>query len=234
MTLDQSFAANQGQSLLIPGGGEANRGQCVMWADTVYHDVYNLSYVYANAIDWWNNADNLSITKSFDKITDGSIKKGDIVVFNQKVGSVYGHIDVAMEDGTFNQFLGADSNWGGNKTVHLVNHIGAGYIIGALRSKSATQGDEPMVDAAHLNSLTQSYFGRAASDEEVKRYCNIPNVTLARPIEDFDQSAEYKAKQAADADAYNWKNHAVNDLVPENETLKKDSVLLAKGNYRVE
>lgn len=140
MTLDQEFARYQGQSVLVPGQSEALRGQCFMWFDFVLHDVYALPYFYAQgAIDIWNNPGWL--LDHFDKISDGSIKKGDIVVFNQSVGSIYGHVDIAMQDGSIDSFLGSDSNWGGNKTVHLVNHIGRQYVLGSLRLKGNTMSD---------------------------------------------------------------------------------------------
>lgn len=141
MTLDQEFARYQGQSVLVPGQSEALRGQCFMWFDFVLHDVYTLPYFYAQgAIDIWNNPGWL--LDHFDKISDGSIKKGDIVVFNQSVGSIYGHVDIAMQDGSIDSFLGSDSNWGGNKTVHLVNHIGRQYVLGSLRLKGSDMSAE--------------------------------------------------------------------------------------------
>lgn len=135
MTLQECFNANKGKALLIPGGGAGNEGQCVQWADTVLHDVYQLPYHYGNAIDWWR--DPKELLDHFDKVVDGTVKQGDFVIFNEWVGSVYGHIDVAMEDGTTDSFLGADSNWDGNKTVHLVQHIGRKYVQGILRMKGA-------------------------------------------------------------------------------------------------
>lgn len=136
MTLDAEFAQYQGQSVLVPGAAEAERGQCVQWADYVLYDVYGLPYVWANAIDFWQKFGSISqLNTHFDQITDGSIKKGDFVIFNEKVGSIYGHIDVAMQDGTTDNFTGADSNWTGNKTVHLVNHVGRQYVLGSLRLK---------------------------------------------------------------------------------------------------
>lgn len=130
----------QGQTLSYDGI-PANAGQCVQWAEYVLTDGqygYGLQPFYGNAIDWWNNFGGV-LSKNFVKVSDGTIKQGDFVIFNQNVGSVYGHIDMAMSDGTYNQFTGADSNWAGNLTVHLVNHVGAQYIIGTLRPKGTSQ-----------------------------------------------------------------------------------------------
>lgn len=134
MTVDQWYNSRQGQSLLVPGAAEADRGQCVQAADYALNEIYGLAYVWANAIDWWNSA---QVLQNFDQITDGSVKKGDFVIFNSNVGSVYGHVDLAMADGTIDNLTGADSNWGGNKTVHLVNHVGRQYVVGSLRLKGS-------------------------------------------------------------------------------------------------
>jgi len=163
MTLDECYAANQGKALLIPGGGAGNEGQCVQWADTVLHDVYGFDYHWGNAIDWWNNPGEL--LNHFDQITDGSIKKGDFVIFNTQVGSVYGHIDVAMQDGTTGNFLGADSNWGGNKTVHMVQHSNAGYVLGSLRLKGESQGENMIQDKGSAQIVYEATTHSVPSDE---------------------------------------------------------------------
>lgn len=161
MTLDECYAKYQGQTLSFDGV-PANAGQCVQWVEYPLTEVYNQSAHWANAIDWWKNPGEL--LNFFDKITDGSIKKGDIVIFNEKVGSVYGHIDVAMQDGTTDSFQGADSNWGGNKTVHLVQHSGSQYVLGALRPKGESMAST--VGKDEVNDLSQMAFGYPASDAD--------------------------------------------------------------------
>lgn len=151
-TLDECFAQNQGKALLVPGGGAGNEGQCVQWADTVLHDVCGFPYVYANAIDWWSNP---QVLQNFTQITDGSIRKGDFVIFNSSVGSVYGHISVAMGDATIDNFTSSDSNWGGNKTVHLVNHVGRQYVIGSLRLKNM----EPVFNEGDRVNINNALYG---------------------------------------------------------------------------
>lgn len=134
---DSLYKKYAGQSLDYDGV-EADRGQCVQWVEYVLTDGqygYGLPPFYGNAIDWFNNYSGV-LAENFDRLTDGTIKKGDIVIFNQNVGSVYGHIDLAMADGNYDYFLGADSNWSGNKTVHLVKHYGRQYIKGVLRRKN--------------------------------------------------------------------------------------------------
>lgn len=138
---DLLYQKYAGQSLSYDGI-PANRGECVQWVEYVLTDSqygYGLAPFWGNAVDWWYNYGGSLL--AFDKITDGSIKKGDIVVFNQNVGSIYGHIDMAMGDGSVDQFTGSDQNWSGNKTVHLVNHVGSQYVLGVLRLKGSDMSD---------------------------------------------------------------------------------------------
>lgn len=141
VNVDAWFNKYQGKSLLVPGASEADRGQCVQAVDYALNDSqygYGLPYVWLNAIDWWRNFDSQPTLKNnFNKNNDGSIKVGDIVIFNENVGSVYGHIDLATTDGSYASFVGADSNWGGNKTVHKVQHNNSSYILGVLRPKGS-------------------------------------------------------------------------------------------------
>lgn len=171
--LDDYYAANQGKSVLFDGV-EADRGQCLQWVELVNRDVYHApAFLSPGAIDWWNSFGGSPIEPYYDKITDGSIKKGDIVVFNTKVGSQFGHIDVALQDGALGDFVGADSNWGGDKTVHQVHHVGIQYVLGALRPKGNDMPDTIETLQSAINSLTntvntlQSALNAARSDDEI-------------------------------------------------------------------
>lgn len=205
MTLDECFTANQGKPLLIPGGGAGNEGQCVQWADTVLHDVYNKPYHWGNAIDWWNNPGEL--LNDFDKITDGSIKKGDIVVFNTQVGSKYGHIDVAMSDGTTSNFRGADSNWGGDKTVHIVQHANPNLILGSLRLKGEDM-TEKINDDDLFNISNAGQWPRddGLKDWDWKRfwYDYAANKVQAMNAEIADLQHKVNVVQASNGDATRW------------------------------
>jgi hypothetical protein len=133
MDLDQCFQAHENTALLVPGGGAGNNGQCAQWADTVMHDVYGLPCVYTPAaLDWFNKFDELGLDANFEIITDGSIRKGDFVVWNPlSAKDPEGHIDVVSRDGgTIQDFYAYDSNWNatlfhdslGYPTLHEVHH----------------------------------------------------------------------------------------------------------------
>lgn len=137
MNVQEWFQSRKGQPLLVPGANEADRGQCMQAADYALHEVYGLPYIWTEgAIDWWNNFDSIPQLKdNFVKITDGSITEGSFVIFTEKVGSKFGHIDIAAADGSSAYFTGFDSNWGGDKTLHEVIHQGAQFVLGSLRFK---------------------------------------------------------------------------------------------------
>lgn len=157
MTLDQEYQEYQGQSVLVPGQPESNRGQCAQWSNYVLHDVYGQPYHYGNAIDWWNNPGDLE-NNFFKVATSNPVIKGDFVIYGAGVGSEFGHIDVAMENGTSADYLGADSNWGHDLTVHQVRHNDKynQYILGYLRSK----GDNMGINQNELALLTSSILDR--------------------------------------------------------------------------
>lgn len=147
MTLLQCYTENEDESLDVDGV-PADTGQCVQWADTVLNQVFRFPYFFApGALDWWNNPSGSLV--NFDKITDGSIVAGDFVIYSAGVGSVFGHIDVAAQDGSTISYVGYDSNWGGNLTVHTVTHDDKynQYILGSLRLKEG--GMNPTAQQAH-------------------------------------------------------------------------------------
>lgn len=183
---DLLYQKYKGQTLSYDGIPE-NAGQCAQLAEYVLTDKqygYGLQPFWGNAIDWWRNYGG-SLT-AFDKVTDGSVKKGDIVIFNENVGSVYGHIDMAMQDGTVDNFVGADSNWAGNKTVHLVNHVGRQYVIGSLRLK----GGQEMISLNALNILYRFRLGRSPDKSAISSY--VGKVPFDQVDKRVKASPEYK------------------------------------------
>lgn len=176
MTLSQCYQQNQGQALLTPGGGDGNNGQCVQWADTVLYEVYGLQYHYANAIDWWNNPGEL--LANFNQINDGSIAAGDFVIYGTGVGSKYGHIDVAAQDGNYSSYVGYDSNWGGSRyynsagfpILHEVVHNDTynKYILGVLRLKGGNNmADTSKPTSTQVGKIYPTLVGRQPTQDEL-------------------------------------------------------------------
>jgi hypothetical protein len=143
MTLLQYFQANVNTKPLVPGQNPSLAGQCFQWVDQVIHNVFGLPYFYASyAIDFWTQPGWL--LTYFDKITDGSIKAGDIVVYSGGINGGYGHVDVAAQDGSVSSYVGYDSNWN-TLDLEQVTHNGHdnAFILGSLRLKSATPPPAP-------------------------------------------------------------------------------------------
>lgn len=209
MSVDDWFQSRKGQSLLVPGAAEADRGQCVQAADYALNEVYGLPYVWANAVDWWGLPG--SLAGNFDKITDGSVKKGDFVIFNSKVGSVYGHIDIAMQDGSTANFQGADSNWGGDKTLHLVQHTNQSFVIGALRPKGTDMADK--VDATLSRVLQHGILGRNGLDG--RPYALDPSWTDT-PWVGADLTSKFLMELYNSPEAVQWRDNkpAATDSIP--------------------
>lgn len=153
MTVQDWYNKYKGQSLLVPGAVEADRGQCVQAADYWLNEGFGLPYVWANAIDWWNLPG--SLAGNFDKLTTGTLKAGDFVIYSEALVKD-GHIDVVAQDGELKNYIGYDSNWGGNKTLHTVTHNDKynNYIIGWIRRKQVAKG----LDEGEIAGIYQLAF----------------------------------------------------------------------------
>lgn len=164
--LDQFIAERTGQSVLFNTAFPELRGQCVQLVCFYNTDVLGVPVMWADAIDWW---DKFTLGAYFDKIPyPGNLpKRGDIVIFgaNTPGSAGDGHIDICIEDGKQNTFLGFDSNWGG-KTAHTVTHDYK-YVKGFLRPK---EQKTMKMSPGTVDNLYLSGWGRVATPEEHKRW----------------------------------------------------------------
>lgn len=171
MTLQQEYDQYKGKSVLVPGDSDTlDAGQCFQWFDYILHDVYSLPYIYASgAINIWQDSESYSLKPYFDFIPYSPtmpIKAGDIVVYGTGVGSSFGHVSIAGQDGIGSNYVGYDSNWGHNLTVHTVNHNDSynQYILGILRFKGNNGDDMPITKEMEMSEAykaTGSYPGAA-------------------------------------------------------------------------
>ncbi len=165
MTPDSYFTPLNGQSLLYPGQAEKYRGQCVqpvqMWlkATGTEPPVYQYAYQYYD-----------KGIPGYTKIpAGGPIKTGDIVVWgkNYAASKGAGHIDVATQDGTLQDFYAWDSNWITPLKLGRWHHNSSSnqYIVGYLRK----EGDMP----ATRQDIINAYNGVMAynpSEAEIQSY----------------------------------------------------------------
>lgn len=208
MTLDQWIPTVEGKVLDFDGI-PADAGQCIQLVSYYVKDVLNVPVFYANAIDWWEQFDSSPLVSNFTKhpIIEGPPKKGDIVVWGRAVGSIYGHIDICIEDGVNGIFLGFDSNWAKDMTAHKVKHTNyLQYILGYLRFK----GDNmpTLTTAGNLEDLCLMATGRSSvGDPNLK---NLLGQDLEETIRYFLKLPEHLAL---------LDRAAANNYVPVSETL---------------
>lgn len=206
MSIQDVFNKYKGQSLLVPGADPADAGQCVQAADYFLHEAYGLPYVWLNAIDWYRNPD-ANLKTNFDFIPYSPtmpIKIGDFVIYGTGVGSPYGHISTAIQDGQGNNYLGGDSNWGHNLTLHAQPHNDSynQYILGILRRKgnNGVMADSTLTPE-EIDLAIKIAFNRPASSDEIKRFtgANTKDVLLTLLTNNLSQrtkASEYDALQA--------------------------------------
>lgn len=176
MTLTEAYNQNVGTSIASPDGNPADAGQCVSWADYVLKNVYNHAYLYANAIDWWQNP-GLSDTFDFISYVSGVYPKtGDFVIWGSGVGSQYGHVDVCAVDGTSSGFTGYDSNWEDIPKLSTIQHNYEYGILGYIRLKS-NQGETDMVDDAGARELLTMSTLLAQDGDAPDRQPTVQEVT---------------------------------------------------------
>lgn len=161
MTLETLYNTWQGKSVPSPDGQVADAGQCVSWADAVLNQVYGQPYLYANAIDWWQNPQ-LATVFDFIPYAPGIYPKaGDFVIWGTGVGSQYGHVDTCAQDGTASGFVGYDSNWEDTPILRTVQHNYAYGILGYIRFKGEDMKpvSEQVPDDTTAQLLFQQLYG---------------------------------------------------------------------------
>lgn len=174
MTPNDFFSPLEGQSLLIPGEPEADRGQCVQSVGLyvaslgIKFPAYPYAYLYYNGIP------------GYQQVGAGNpILEGDIVVWRSDFppSKGAGHIDVVAQNGTLANFVAWDSNWVPLKLAK-VSHFGNdnNYIAGYLRRIG---GDMPLTPG-QIDKLIKMSLNREPTAEELgnQDYANNPGLAI--------------------------------------------------------
>lgn len=193
MTLDQAFAQEAGTSIPSPDGLPQDAGQCVSWADYALKNVYGFPYLYANAINWWQN---LQLAPDFDFISGGYPQTGDFVVWGAGVGSQYGHIDLCAVDGDASGFTGYDSNWEDLPTLREIQHNYEFGILGYIRRKGQDMVDDNITTLGY-----QIAFNRGPQQGELDTWRGQPVTSLlesllANNLDERNKAANFDQIQA--------------------------------------
>lgn len=158
MTLSEAYTENQGEPILVPGGGEGNAGQCEQWADYVLYNVDGKPYLYTpGAINWWQNPTLAAEGFTFIPFAQGVYPQvGDFVIYGTGVGSQYGHVSVCAENGNSSGFVGYDSNWEDSGVLQTITHDYTYDILGYIRLEE----DVPDIfNAGDAQNVTNSLLG---------------------------------------------------------------------------
>jgi hypothetical protein len=142
MTLDQLYNQYKGETIpasLVGDSNASDDGQCFIWFDLVLNRVYGQPYFHATgAIDIWETPGVLLNTfKAIPYSPAMQIVVGDIVVYGTGVGSKFGHVSIAAQNGVGSSYVGYDSNWGDSKILQQIIHNDRfnATILGVLREE---------------------------------------------------------------------------------------------------
>lgn len=177
MTPAQFFDPKIGQSLLLPGQSAQFAGQCVqsvgLWVQALglSFPAHTYAYQYYAAG-----------IPGYTQVPKGSqVYQGDIVIFNSTLpgSGGAGHICVAKQDGSPQDFISYDSNWSVPLKLEQVEHMGGedSYILGYLRKEQqmAYRDMTPQEVAEDYSNYTNGHVVVKAGDPAtVGRKENIP------------------------------------------------------------
>lgn len=139
MTIEELIREWLGKQLEVAGSANA-KYQCVDLANAYFRDVLGFPIIeWTNAVDFPEKADR----KLFDWIEntpDAVIQKGDVPVWNGKVGKGAGHIAIALEGANIASFKSFDQNWSKPLYCTIENHSYSN-VRGWLRPKKKSTGE---------------------------------------------------------------------------------------------
>lgn len=222
MTIDQFITKYEGKKVDWDG---AYGGQCVDLFRQYLNDVLNFPQPrgVVGAADFWTNYDSdPNLKNNFQKIANsptGVPAKGDVMVWNKKVGGGFGHISIFLE-GNVNLFTSLDQNWPTlskvTKTVHDYANV-YGWLRPNKPENNGTGGQmniDPKLFEELVGKSTKfdefvnaGYSDPKAVSEEIEK--------LKKSRKDLEKALETTEKALADKALY------VTDLESERETLKK-------------
>lgn len=168
MTFDKFVSTYNGKGTDYDG---AYGVQCVDLIKLYLDKVFGIKAgSWGNAKYYWLNFEKISELKNnFTKISNTASfvpQKGDIMVWNGKVGSGCGHVAICTGEGTTSYFYSYDQNWNGKK-MHKVKH-GYDNVYGVLRPKDqsgiSNKGTTPYSNRVQwLNGSTEEKFFRKSN-----------------------------------------------------------------------
>jgi hypothetical protein len=152
------------------------------------------------------------------------IKKGDIPVWNGRVGGGAGHIAIALEDGNLNNFTSLDQNWSIPERVTVENHNYAN-VSGWLRPKS---GGMMQIDKATFEKLVtkSTKYDELLPEHERVKHLLSENERVNKEKDEIianlrQEAGELKNEITDRQNAINTLNLKISDL---NQAMEADAV----------
>lgn len=149
MSFDEFYKKYNDKTKGYPTDNDYN-GECLSLVKLYIKETYNISPPPSgvnSAYGYWTNfpAPLSSVLVKIPNTNDITPVKGDIMVWNNKVGGGYGHIAICTGNNTGTQYFESfDQNWGGRQ-AHLVNH-NYNNVYGVLRSKGVFMPDPGAIE----------------------------------------------------------------------------------------
>lgn len=189
-------------------------GQCVDLYRQYVKEVlgFKQSPGVGGAAEIWDSAD----PKLYDFIDNtpvAIVEKGDIPIWNRRAGGGFGHVDIVIEKGTVNSFLGLDQNW---PTLDMVTKTSHNYtnVIGWLRPKKENMADTIVVSKNDWDKV----FQNSLTHDATCLYLGISKVAKDVRIEDIRRAIGERESSAADS----ARKQLTEDHLKEIKTLRED------------
>lgn len=181
MTFDEFIKKHEGEFLEVAGSANA-KNQCVDLANGYIRDVLNLPIIeWTNAKDFPERAGD---SYEFIKNTPEFIpERGDIVVWNGRVGGGAGHIAVIIE-ADINKFKSFDQNWPTGTPCHVQEHSYSN-VKGFLRARNvSTDPDTIEVGLEDWERIRQESENYNKTRDYLEIPSDYPKVTTFERVRD--------------------------------------------------
>lgn len=136
MTLQEFKDKYLGKQVEYHSYGTGALNQCIDLTNQYFVEVLGLTPIIGTNAKDVKDRFNKEEFEWIVNTPEAVIKKGDIPVWNGRVGGGAGHIAIALENGTQNNFVSLDQNWSIKERVTIENHNYTN-VSGWLRPKKA-------------------------------------------------------------------------------------------------
>ena len=218
MTIKRFIEKFNGQQNV--GNTTENKGQCVGLVMMFVQEL-NLPHIWGHAKDLFVNADEQFYTKILNT-PEAIPQAGDIICWNSKMGSGYGHTAVATGTADLNTLEVFEQNNPTGSNCHLRTYSNYNNVIGWLHPKAPPIADTTNYKTLYEEKVKLETFLRGEIQKKDETINNLNNQISDlekeknRLAEELKQcllvTKEHEGCQAKILEATNFKNQAEQDL----------------------